>query len=291
MKEYLPSREFIKRLLAIIIIIAVVFSVYKLIKYFKNRYPKGSETALVIKPDVIQKDANKNGIVDWEESLWGLDPTDDGVKNKEFIIAERAKLARNNQAEESIEKTPEAIENAELSKEFFAVIMSLQASGNLDDTSIKAVSDTLGQKIIAEPIDPVYTNKMLAIKPANTTSIDAYYKEVADLMVKYQDKDMGGELNLIAQGLMRNDPQATALAGDIARSYGLFGREFVKIPVPSTLIDLHLSIANNYERVAQSVYGLTQLIENPIIGMKSLINYKRYSDDLATEIETLSVSY
>ncbi len=57
----------------------------------------------------------------------------------------------------------------------------------------------------------------------------------------------------------------------------------MKIPVPNDLTTTHLAIANDYEKVGQSVNGLSQLLDEPIVGMKALINYKKYTDMLEEE--------
>lgn len=286
-KEYLPSRKFVAGVLIIAIIIAIIFGISKLATLFKGKITKSEPTKLLVK-DLVQKDTNKNGIPDWEESLWGLDPTANGISNREFISNEKAKLTNNSIIQEG---SPVSNENTALSREFFAVIMSLQQSGDLNEDSIKAVSDTLGQKIVADPIGDTYTRDSLNKVVANTANIDTYVKAVGKLMTKYKDKDMGNELNLISQGLMRNDPQATMLAGNIGKVYRSFGQELVKIPVPATLVDLDLALANDYDRVAQSIEGLTKILTDPIIGMRAIINYKRYSDNLVADIENLSDNY
>lgn len=286
-KEYLPSKKFIATVSIIVIVFLIVFGVSKLAVFFKNKLGDKAPTKLLVK-DLVQQDTNNNGIPDWEESLWGLNPNENGPSNKEFILAERAKLAKNQPAQEG---TPEAVENTELAKEFFAVLMSLQQSGNLDDGSIKSISEALGQKIVAAPINPIYTRDMLDKQAPTEAATEAYLKNVGKLMQQYQDKDMGNELNYISQGLMRNDPQATALAGNIAKSYRSLGQELMKIPVPTSVIDHHLAMANDYERVAQSIDGLTQILTNPIIGMKAVINYNKYTDALVADIENLTDIY
>lgn len=292
-KEYLPSRQFVVSVLIIALSISGIFGIYKLTTYIKGRIGRGKAPTQVLVKDVVQKDSNKNGIPDWEESLWGLDPEKDGVSNKEFILAERSKLANNNAVNNTpnFDQSAESPENIALSREFFAVIMSLQQSGNLDEESIKQVSDTLGQKIIATPINSIYTKNMLTIVTTTNASTEAYFKAVGGLMKKYSDKNLGEELSLIAQGLMRNDPQATALTVTIVSAYKSFGKELIKIPVPYSLVDKHLALANDYEKVGQATNDLTKILTDPITGMKAIINYKKYSDALVTDIENLSDNY
>jgi hypothetical protein len=291
--KYLPSRKFVASVIIIVIGVSLIFGIYKLTIYLKNRVGAKKGASTIIVKDLVQKDTNQNGIPDWEESLWGVDPTINGASNKEFIVAERAKLAKNGTQDfgPQFDQSAESAQNIELSREFFSVILSLQQSGNLDEASIQAVSDTLGQKITANPIPDIYTRKMLTVQTTTSTGTETYVKAVGALMNKYKDKGLGDELNLIAQGLMKNDSQATTLAGTTGKAYRSFGQELIKIPVPYSLIDLHLTLANDYEKVGQSVDGLTKILTDPIVGMKALINYKKYSDALVIDIGNLSDNY
>lgn len=284
--KYLPSKQFIAKAIIALVLIIVAFGVYKITIFIKNKLQNKGQTSLIIKSDVIQKDSNNNGIPDWEESLWGLNPKGDGSSNKEFILAQRETLAKENALNNDTNQP--LSENETLSREFFSVIMSLQESGNLDEVSIKAVGDTIGQKIIAAPIPDLYTKSMVLSIKANPASTSAYTTELANLFNKYKDKDIGKELTFISVGLTNNDPQAFIEADKVASAYRSAGKELLKIQVPNTLSDTHLALANNYEKVAQSIEGMSDMITNPLSGMKAVINYKKYTDALVSNVETLS---
>ncbi len=180
------------------------------------------------------------------------------------------------------------LENEILSREFFATIVSLQQSGELNEESIKALSEAIGQKIEVTPIPDTYTENDLIVKgdgiEANKSYIDAFSK----LVTKYEDADIGSELILISQGLGGNDPQALIATRTVASSYRSFGKDLINIPAPSSIASIHLSLANNYEKNAQSIEGLTMMLSDQIIGMRSLLNYKQYNDALVSDIEKLT---
>lgn len=285
--SFLPSKQFIARVTILVILLILALGVYKISEYFKNRSGKNTQAAVVVAPDVIQKDSNKNTIPDWEESLWGLDPTKDGPSNKEFILTKREALAKEN-GTTTTESAHPLSENETLSREFFAVIMSLQQSGNLDDTSMKAIADTIGKKIVANPIADIYTTNSIRTQAESKATVTEYYRKLRELLLKYEDKDIGNELTFISAGLQNNDPGALTQVKAIAGAYRSFAKELVTIPVPATLAATDLSLANNYEKTAQSVEGLTRMLNEPLVGMKAIINYKKYSDGLASDLQKLS---
>jgi hypothetical protein len=147
MNKYLPSKQFIARIIIILIIALFVWGIYQIPKLFKkNKNINITPMTLQVK-DVIQQDSNNNGIADWEEGLWGLDPTTNGPSNKEFIIAKRAVLAKDN-ASAVDGGGINSSENDALSREVFALILSLQQSGSLNNDSISAISESVGQNFV-----------------------------------------------------------------------------------------------------------------------------------------------
>ena len=284
-KSFLPSKQFVAKFLIVVIMATFGFSVYKVVTLIKNRAKKDSSVKLVEVIQKVQDDSNNNGIPDWEERLWGLDPKKSGPENKEFIVAKRKALNPNADLSSYEENLSE---NESLNREFFAVVMALQQTGELDQEAMEAISSAYSQEIESTPIDDIYTKDMLKTTSDSPENTIKYYDDLQNLIKKYQDKDIGSELGMIIQGIAYNDPQVLYAVQTIATAYRNFGQDLVKIPVPESLVDLDLAVANNYEKTAQSVYGMTQLFDDPIIAMRSIINYKKYNDALALSLELLS---
>jgi hypothetical protein len=290
-KNYLPSKQFTVRVVTLATIILVVFGIYKIVEYLKNKPEEIKEPTKIAVKEIVQKDSNKNGIPDWEESLWGLDPTKNGASNKEFILAQRAILAERDVDGEADNSSTATNDNEALSREFFAIVMSLQQSGNLDAAALKAISDTIGENISASPISDVYTKSGLTIKADSEAVTEAYFAAIKDVLLKYQKKDIGNELTFISQGIDNGDPQALAITGNIAQAYKDFGKDLMRVAVPSSLATIHLSLANNYEKTGRSIDGMLTVLTDQITGMKALVNYNTYSDALINDMEELSSNY
>ncbi len=283
-KKYLPSKQFIFRIIIIVVLIAGVFSIYKIISFIKNRSEQSSSIKLNIVKE-IQNDSNNNGIPDWEERLWGLNPYKNGKKNKEIILARRKAINPN----ANFSKSGQTItKNEGLSREFFAAIMSLQQTGNLNEKSMGAIADSISQKIVAKPISDIYTMKSLTIIAPTIKNNDKYFNSFVGLVNKYKNDDIGNELIFIIQGLAYKNPHILSLAGTIATAYRNFGQELVKIPVPRDIAFIQLKMANDYEKNAQSIEGLMKIPTDPLVGMRALINYKKYNDALTSDINKLS---
>jgi len=287
-KEYLPSKKFTTILLFIIVIIILFFTVKGVFNFFRDRkIAKGEPTAVAVTVGAItQKDSNNNGIADWEEYLWGLNPNRNGEKNKEFIESKKTLLTQSGSI--IVDDSQYITQNELLTRQFFATIVSLQENGQVDDTSIGSLSEAIGQEVKAIDIGDKYSKSMLNIVADSDAADIAYYVMFNSLTEDYADKDLGDELVLIAQGIANKDPQGLYAAKNIASYYKLFGQGLIKISVPSSAAEAHLKLANDYEKVAESIDGLTGVLSDPIMGMKYILSYKKYSDSLRTDLEKLS---
>ena len=286
-KKYLPSKTFTTRILFVLVCIILYFAVRGAINFFKNREVQKNTPAQMTVGSLIQKDTNKNGIPDWEEYLWGLDPNKNGPENKEFILAKKNSLIQSGDMT-PLDDSKAISDHDMLSQEFFATVIALQQTGELDETSMNSIAENVGKNIETTPIPDVYTNSMLAITTDSTLSEKNYQESLSALINKYKDADIGNELTFIVQGISNNDPQALYAAKTVAEAYRSFSKEFIKIPVPKSIAVAHLSAANNYEKVGQIINDLAKTLSDPLVGMKSIVNYKNHSDKLASDLEKIS---
>jgi len=287
-KKYLPSKKFISIVLIVVIFIALFFVVKEIVSFVKSKISsknKNGEISTVVVGDLIQKDSNSNGIPDWEEYLWGLDPQKNGSENKEFILSRKNKLG---QSDQSLNVNKEVTDNDMLSREFFATIMALQETGQINEESINSVSEALGQNIEPTPLEDIYASNMLILSETTEASVANYHEALINLLTKYENDNIGDEVTLLSQGIGGSDPQALYAARTIAASYQSFGKELMRIPVPMSLSGTHLSLANNYNKTGQCVAELTEMLSDPITGMKTITNYKKYSDALVADLAKLS---
>ena len=255
-KKYLPSRKFIATLLVIVVFIALFFTVKEVISLFRSKKGAtlGNKSTLIetTPASLIQKDSNNNGIPDYEEYLWGLDPTKNGPSNKEYITTKRKALVESGDIV-APDDSQAITDNDILSRQFLATIISLQQTDQLDADSMNSVSEAIGKNVEATPIADVYTSKMLTLVNDSTSANSTYSDTLRKLISSYTDANIGSELTFIIQGLSNKDPTALYAAVTVGDAYQSFGSDLMKIPVPKSLASIVLSVANNYEKTGQSI--------------------------------------
>lgn len=288
-QKYLPSKKFMTVILFIVVIIVLFFTFKTVISFIKNKKNTQGNLVQVTVGGIIQKDSNNNGFADWEEYLWGLDPLKNGQKNKEYILSKKESL-RKNGIITNLDDSNSINQNEMLSRQFFATLISLQQTGELNEGTINSLAEAIGENIEPFVFDNAYSIQMLDVQSDSVLSNENYRKNLTNIINKYADKDLGSELVLISQGLGGQDQQAIFAINNVIDSYKSFGAELTKIPVPQSLAHTHLSLANNYQKTAVSIEGMIGMLEDPIVGMKSLLTYKKYSDDLVSDLQELTNS-
>ena len=281
-KKYLPSKNFISLVLLIITFVLIFFIGKGVISLIKNRERKDGvkEPEIVSIKEIIDEDDNNNGIPNWEEYFWGLDPKKDGKKNREFVLAKR-ELANQN-TEEGVKGEPVVLtENEALSRDFFVAMLALSEEGLLDEESINAMSETVGQKVIAAPIADKYTMQQILIQKETTIeTIQSYYQKITSLIKKYNnEKDLGKEITLMSISISSNDRHAMLTVRSIVQAYRDLAQELLAIETLDILAESHLQMINSCEKIAESIEGLILSEDDSLVGLKSLINYKRYSEE------------
>lgn len=281
-QSYLPSKQFRARLVLILILVAIVLLITKVTPIIRNKLKKTSVEQSLLVTDMVAQDSNSNGIADWEEALWGLDPKGDGAENKAFIVSKKKNLEDGDPTNDG-----ELSANDKLAREFFALVVSLKQNGNLNEQSIQNLSNLVGQKVVATPIEDAYTKDMMTTKATTSVSIKEYYTKFRALANNHKTNGIGDELGIISQILTKGDKESVANVKRIANEYRAFGQDLLQIPVPSSLADTQFKLANLYEKNAETIEGMAKMLENPIEGMSSLVRYKKYNDELIKTLEEM----
>ena len=101
--------------------------------------------------DLVNKDTDRDGILDWEEPLWGLDPTKTettpGVPDSSVIKKLKVEQGfSSNTTEGGQDYTENLTETDKFSRELFSTIASLNQNGVMDRTTIDKISSSLNEK-------------------------------------------------------------------------------------------------------------------------------------------------
>lgn len=241
--------------------------------------------------ELAAKDTNKNGIADWEESLYGLDPTVDGPKNKSIIDARQKELNKNN----DLQSVNSLSETEKFSREFFSAIQALQASDNLTPETIAAIAVALtkdmsinAEKKYATSYTMTSMHTTIKNDPATITN---YLTTLGVIAKKYKAQDIGVEAKSITIALSENDPRPLLTLDDIALSYKHFAKEVAGLTVPSSLINTQFSLVSSADTIANTLPDIKQILSNSLAALPALSIYTKQSSLFTDALQSITRVY
>ncbi len=248
---------------------------------------------------MVNKDSNGNGIPDWEERLYGLDPTKaktaDGTPNAVVIERSAAEIAGTKASpngtglNDTTNIGTGTTKTDQFSKELFATIAAASQNGPMDQASIDALSASLADKIQNAPPRKVFSildlkitsdDSAQAFTNYNNTLNDIFAKnKVNYTVVDVLQKFIVDENTVDANALLKLDPIIAQINKIIPA--------MIKISAPQSISTLHLDFLNATERILENLTDIRLYDTDPIMSMGAISQYKKNSELLDSAIQSL----
>jgi hypothetical protein len=241
--------------------------------------------------DVMGKDTNKNGITDWEESLWGLDPVGDGPTNKKII--DDKKLAAGITPSTEDTSTETLTPTDQFAQEFLASILALHQSGSLTTDAVAQVAESVGKNIDAKRVvKPAYTTTDQHIVTENLVKAKNAYKiSLKKLTDSYPNLGVGAELAILGDNIASGDENSLTPLEPIATAYAEFAKKLISIPVPKDASVYALSLANASAQMGSGLHGASTIYSDVLTGMVGVDDYIKASDIFDQAVTNLSLYF
>jgi hypothetical protein len=228
--------------------------------------------------EVVSRDTDGDGILDWEESLWGTDPN-----NKETTagIPDGVVIAKLKTEQEALSGTEggNSINNEnltqtdKLSRELFSTVTALSQNGEIDQTTVEKLSNSIAEKIKNPIILKVFTMSELKITTdASVQALKTYNTALENIYKKNPQKDtvmdvlqdfIIDEENVDSTVLVRLNPIKTQVKNIL--------NDLVKTTVPQYIATEHLNVINGVERLYENINDI-QLFDTDIVVALGAIN-------------------
>ena len=240
-----------------------------------------SEVKVVKNPvEVLDIDSDGDGLKDWEETLWKLDPknpdTDkNGIPDAEEVKKKIAEIGAKGETGSSGSEAAESetyttdTETDILSKKLFAEYINLKQSGNFNEEAVIAtVNNLVAEEIQNKKDTQYYFPKDIKTFPSeNKILLKSYGNSFAAIRTKY--KNQYTQNPLVKEGGVANllDPEFIQGLVRTSEVYKNMATELSKIAAPKDLTDTHLEILNNYMASSDGLKELRALSTDPVKGM------------------------
>ncbi|MFZ2072382.1 MAG: thrombospondin type 3 repeat-containing protein [Minisyncoccia bacterium] len=298
-KKYLPSKKFTYIFVACIVVLLIILIISNIF-FSKNTFislnkKNNLENQNLTINNLLQKDSDNDGVMDWEEALWGTDPNKEisfnGIKDSDYIKQKRSDLNLSENSE-TAQNDGELTETDKFAQQFFASLSVMKQNGQIDKNTINNVSTALGQSIVDPNLIDKYTEKDMNLSQNDgVNEQEIYYKNAKNIFETYKKEGIGGELeivgDIVSSGKTENEQDSIKKLATIASAYEGFAEKMVELEVPGSLEQYHFKIINSANNTGVSVRSMIKIIDDPIIGLSGLSQYQKYSDDLISSVGNL----
>ena len=247
---------------------------------------------------MVNKDADGDGIPDWQEGLYGLDPTKKettpGIPDSvaiDKLKAEQKKVNAKQGRMETAQSKENLTQTDKFSRELFATVVAASQNGVMDQATIEKLVASLADKIQNSPPRKVFS--IFDIKTINNDTVQAFtnYNNALDnISKKYPptnytildvlQKFIIDENNVDVSALIKLDP--------IIKQINKVMEEMIKTSAPQSISNLHLNVINSFQRLAENLSDLRLYDSDPIVALGGISKYQENATRLESDLYNLA---
>lgn len=245
--------------------------------------------------DLVNKDVDGDGIPDWEETLYNLDPnskeTTLGVPDNSIIAKLRNDPAGVGANSDANDQTPENLtETDKFSRELFSTVASLNQNGTVSEDTVNKIGSSLAEKIQNRPPQKIYSlNDLKMIDEDTPVTIKNYADSLNNI---FKDYPTNTSVIAILQKFIvdKNNVDVTALQEldpIIAQMQDAIDK-MSTMSVPKSISLPHLDFLNAMERVVENLKNIKLYDADAILAYSGIQQYQANSTLLESSLKNLS---
>ncbi|HEV7702349.1 MAG TPA: hypothetical protein VGO63_02820 [Candidatus Paceibacterota bacterium] len=246
--------------------------------------------------DLVERDTDEDGVSDWQESLYGTDPTkkdtnDDGVPDNIEIARRQGQTAQNGELNLNIQGDEGALtQTDQFSRELFSTVAALNQAGGVDQSTVDTLTDSLMGKIQNPQAKKIFVyTDMKVIQDDSKQAVKNYNDTLNKIYAKYPIKYT---VTYILQKLIidENDIDETVLPqlDPIIKQMNNIIRDMSQVNVPPSLAYLHLNMLNALEKLSENVSDIRVYDTDVIVAMSGISQYETNADALEVATNNLA---
>jgi hypothetical protein len=265
--QYLPSKAFVKKLVFLIIVLALCFGIAQLFSFISKRQQAKEQQAVVTEAakaepillrDVANLDANNNAVADWIEHLYGdTIPTQTNPGETENIN-----------------------ETEQLARDIFATATATGQVAPLSNEGVASIAEQVADNIAKTQTGEIFTEDEIKIVPNGTKNEQTYTTSIKKILDTQYPLDIDNSLAILKDALDSADASKLDALDPISTRYKNLIAAFKALPVPSKYVEDHLAFLNLLGKCRGQIETMKNAFTNPVLAMATFINYPETLDEL-----------
>jgi hypothetical protein len=296
----LPSKKVVSALFVVLILLIIVF-VFSGTENNKIT-EKLLETENASQDDlrkISEKDADGDGLTDWEESLWNTDPNNQDTDGDGSLDGDEVKSNRDPKVagpNDSISKNYSGlagvVEDGEeitltekFGRELFAGYVSLKNNSNFDGNQTEILYNFLSQNAASVDLAKIYTSS--DIKTLNQNSGNLIRSYGNNLATNFRLGATLNEMSAITAIVDSGKEEDIAELENIVRVNERILQKNLDVFTPKEAELLHLALINSHSEVINSLKNIGMIHEDPLVSIVGVGQYSRATDKFQSVIRNL----
>ena len=175
-----------------------------------------------------------------------------------------------------------------VARSLLITLTNAKAQGLGDDipTQDQLVAQALAQTATTTPRS--YTAADLAVGAQTDSTLHDYGNKVMAAFVTYPGASFDGVINAVGYATDYNDAARLAPAATAALQYKALARALVRVPVPSTIAPLHLTIVNDLAAMGNDALDIQQVLSDPVRGLAGIQRFSAEGNEVARVLTTIA---
>ncbi len=242
---------------------------------------------------MVNLDTDSDGVLDWEEGLWGTNPTKkettEGVSDVDVINKIKAeqgnslKITAENGQAEKLTKTDQ------FSRELFSTLATLNQNGVVTQETIDELSSSLVEKIKNPATRKVFLISDLKISNDNSSQAFTNYNNALNNIylknqVSYTALDVLQKFMIDEDNV---DMKILAELNPIIEKTKKIIEGMAGTSVPQSISTLHLNVINSLQRLVENISDMQLFETDVIVALSGMSQYETNAASLESAVRNL----
>jgi len=251
------------------------------------------EGILQKEPEDFFKDSDKDGLKDWEEEIFGTDPSNpdtngngitDGEEfstKKSYEELEKSDTGiffglKNIQESRSLNLTDSIFREAALRYNY---VISVSEDGKIDSEEKGRIIDSLAQDFSqALPPDPYTQENIIITNKVSQETVNEYVTSVLVAISKNREIYKNDPLDIIRKWQETQDEDGLDKLSSLKKVYEDLARELSASRVPKGFVSIHLQLINSAAHISEVLGKMEYAAIDPITSMLATSRYLHYQN-------------
>lgn len=271
-------------------------------KPFKANVANAASTQELLQ-SYAKKDSDGDGLPDWEEALYGTDPsnahsvsaglTDSEAVDQGLIKPKFSSTTTDTSSATTQTDVPGSIAGdntvtAQFSQALFSKYLQ-QSNGTppTQDQVAQYVQSAIQDLVNTHQTQNAYSVGNISVSGSGPDALTTYAGKVENAFASNAASTAQSELDYFADAVEQNDTSALTSVAAIGKAYTATAQAFVKIPAPTEAATAHLAVANALARLGSDITDMSTLSNDPLRAYLGLEEYQADSQSLVDSLTAM----